>query len=479
MIGTGSVFPRSAPINWGFRFQLAFGLMQFVSLGRAIFIYYLGDWVNDVAASLNGISVACLCAAVYWYLQRYGNPLSGAARVWMMVVSAITVLATLRGFGAGLITKFVLLDVLAFVSLLCFVYVGSIPQAFEDLRRVWFCVLVLSIPMNLVAMSDLSEFTRELSSGVRMARETISYRTHNTLDVVLLAGAFAFTLPRWQRMVVLIGFCQVITMQIIYQKRLESTYYLVAAFACAFVWWIEAGAWRYRLRQYMREALLAGLLVGAIVLIVQNRILIPQAIALFERSTGRSKDVEFRDGAARYFFLGNERVQIVVDALGTLSPTELAFGRGMGGGAEWASFNVAVLDSSQSELVWGSYYLEDYGFFGRRAFEIGAATPILKGGFVFWLAIYSVYAVFFVRARQISHSLAGRLCIVIVLLQAPYSFFGGDFNVSSIFQMGNYAACLGMGLAVYGSREKLVGANLRLFSEQRRRIRDRTAARDR
>jgi len=442
--------------------------MQWFSLGRALFIQYFGEWVNEIAAAMNGISIISLVIAIFWYLRKFGNPLSGAARLWISLVAGITLICTVRGFLAGLIPKFVVLDLLAFVSLPCFVVLGSIPRAFEDLRRVWFYVLFLSIPLNLLAMSDLSGFTSELRGGVRVARETISYRTHNTLDVVLLVGAFAFTLAPWQRLVVAVGFCQIILMQILYQKRLETAYYGLAACACLWVWSIEAGAWRGRLRKNIRQFFIAGIVILSFVLAVQGRLLIPQAQALVDRTTGRSEDVEFKSGAARYFFLDNERIQIVLESLGTLSVPEVIFGRGMGGAAEWAGFNTAVLDSTSSEEVWAALYLPDYRFFGRRSFEIGAATPVLKGGVVFWLAIYSVYILFLMRMRQITQSLAGRLCVVIVLFQLPYAFFGGDFNVSSIFQMGNYAACLGMGLAVFASRAVVVGGRICVYGQRSR-----------
>jgi len=463
-----SILPSQKPTNWGFALQLTFGLMQWFSLARALFIQYFGDQVNALAAALNGISVVMLIMAVGWYLRKYGNPLSGAARIWMFIVAGLTVICTIRGFGGGLIPKFVILDVLAFASLLCFVFIGSIPQAFDDLRRVWFYVLMLSIPLNLLAMADLSGFTSELTSGVRVARETISYRTHNTLDVVLLVGAFAFTLRPWQRVVVVIGFCQVIAMQVLYQKRLETVYYAFAALFCLWVWWIESGAWRAKLRDYVRGGVITSLAIVCMVLALKGNLLVPQAVALFERTTGRSRDVDFKGGAANYFFIDNERFQIVLDSLSTMSVVELIFGRGMGGGVEWTGFNTAVLDSLQSEEVWASYYMEDYDYFGRRAFEIGAATPILKGGIIFWLVIYTVYLLFFLRIPQISRSLAGRLCIVIVMFQLPYAFFGGDFNVTAIFQMGNYAACLGMGLASYASREGLVGQNLQALRNHKR-----------
>jgi len=458
---------QSKPANWGYRLLLVFGLMQWFSLGRALFIFHYGDIMNEIAAIMNGVSIGFLILAVGWYLRRFGNPLLGGAKIWISIVGILTLIATIRGFYSGLIPKFIVLDLLAFISLLCFVYIGSIPESFEDLRKVWFTVLVLSIPLNLLALSDLSEYTTELSSGVRLARETISYRTHNTLDVVLLVGAFSFTMKPWQRFIVAIGFCQVIGMQIIYQKRLETVYYSLVALSCLWVWWIDSGVWRSQLRKYIREGVVIFSLIMSVVLIYQGRLLLPQAISLFERSTGRSRDVEFKDGAARYFFIDNERFQIVFDSLDTLTIPELWFGRGMGGGAEWTGFNTRILDSSQSAEAWASFYLPDYGFFGRRAFEIGAATPILKGGIVYWLAIYSVYLLFIARAQQISRSLAGRLCLVIVAFQLPYAFFGGDFNVTAIFQMGNYATCLGLGLAAFASKSTVVGKNLRVWGASR------------
>ncbi len=461
----------SRPINWGYRFLLIFGVMQWFSLVRALFIKYLGERVNEVAALVNGIAIIFLLMAVVWYLRRYGNSLVGPARLWMFVVAVLTLVATARGFFYGLIAKFIILDVLAFTALLSFVFIGSIRQSFEDLRRVWFVVLMLSIPSNLLALSDLAAFTTELTSGVRVARETISYRTHNSLDVVLLIGAFSFNLKRWQRTVVVFGFAQVIAMQVLYQKRLETAYYTLAALACMWTWWFDAGLWRDKLRNYVREGMLVVGALALVALAVQGQSFIPQAKALVERSTGKSDDVEFQSNALVYLMFENERLQIIFDSLSSLSMAEIWFGRGMGGGAEWAGFDVRILDTSQSEEVWASNYLPDYGFFGRRSFEVGAATPILKGGIVFWLVIYSVYFLFFIRIRQITQSLAGRLCVVIVAFQVPYAFFGGDFNVSSIFQMGNYAACLGLGLVAYTGRQVRIGGSIRLSDMNEKRIR--------
>jgi hypothetical protein len=445
--------------------------MQWFSVVRALFIEYFGERINDIAAAVNGISIVFLLLAVGWYLRRFGNPLVDAARLWMFLVAGMTLIATARGFYYGLLPKFIVLDLLAFTAFLCFVFIGSIPQSFDDFRRVWFIVLVLSIPANLLAMSDLADFTTELTGGVRVARETISYRTHNSLDVVLLVGAFSFTLKKWERTVVLIGFCQVIAMQILYQKRLETAYYSCAALLCMWMWWIDTGAWRDRLRQYIRQGIVGLTVLFIVVLVVQGRHLLPQAIALIERSSGRSEDVEFKSGAVRYFFVDNERLQIVVDSLGTLSTVELWFGRGMGGGAEWTGFNMRMLDSAQSEEVWAANYLPDYGFFGRRAYEIGTATPILKGGIVFWLVIYSVYLLFLARLSLISQFLAGRLCIVIVGLQLPYAFFGGDFNITSVFQTGSYATCLGLGLSVFRDRGAVLSRFVPRGFKQTERVR--------
>jgi len=443
-------FPRTR--NWGFVQLWCFGMLQLLSLGRAFLIGLLGDFINELAAAANGVSLVFLGGAVVYYLRKFGTGLRFEARAWLVLVALITAVGAVRGLSAGLIPKFIVLDLLAFIALLLFVVIGSIPRAFEDLQRVWFQVLLISIPLNLFAMRDLAGFSVEISEGVRVARETVSYSTSNTLDVVLLTAGFAFNLARWQRCVVVIGFCQVIAMQILYQKRLETSFYTITAMCLMGSWWLEQGWMRARLRTYLREALAVVAILACVMLALFGRYLVPQATALIGRTKGESSDVEIRRGYTNYFLADNERFEIVVDSLETLSPAELLFGRGLGGGAEWVGFNQRLLNSTRSDEVWGAYFMPDYGFFGRRSFEVGWATPVLKGGLLMLAIIYSIYLMFFFRSAELFGSLTGRVCLVIVLAQNVYAFFGGDFSINVIFQMGNYATCLGMGLSVMVNR---------------------------
>ena len=436
--------------NWGYILLLTFGLMQWFSLSRAFFIEYLGGWVNTVAVAVLILSILVLALAAVWYVRRYGLLLVPAARIWLAVVLFLTVLLTARGFFLGLIAKYVVLDFLAFASLLALVVLGSIPQAFHDLRRVWFQLLVLSIGLNLLAMVDLARFSPQLESGTRITQDALSYRTSNNLDVVLLVAGFAFALSRWQRFAVVVGYCQVIVMQILFQKRLETFYYAVTAGLLLVAWWMESGPSRVQLRRSVREVVLTGALLLFLVGLIFGRLLIPQGEALLSRLMGESRDVEVNESLARYFLAENERFRTVSESLASFDSFDLAFGRGMGGGVEWIGFDPRILDASRQEEMWDALFMPDYGTFGRRYYEVGIAMPILKGGLIFLFAIYAVYGLFFLRTPVLFSTVAGRVCLVIVGAQNIYSLFGGDFNVSVIFQMGNYAACLGFGLSLAG-----------------------------
>lgn len=440
-------FVRAPKRLWGTIFLAIFAAMQCVSLTRASFALMLGDWVSDIAGLINGSSVIALLIGTSWFARKYGFRLHGISRLWWLLVAGFVAVNTARGLSQGLMLKFVTYDAVSFTAMLCFVVLGSIPEAFEQIRKIWFWVLLAAIPLNILALSDLSGMTQELSTGVHVARATISYRTQNALDVVILCAAFAFEYPLWKRLVVASGLALVLLQQVLYQKRLESTFYLVLLVVIAVIWLGAQGALRQKLRNHIVifGATIFALLFAAV--LAKSNLLIPQAEALLGRITGQADDVQYSSSFARYALYDNERFKMVRESFALLEPWELMWGRGMGGGVELHEYNPRKLDSSDRDLFLASYYLEDYGFFGRRGFEVGMAVPVLKGGFIFFLVYYWGFAMAIAHAAVVRRTFMGRIAFGLVVLLWVYTLFGGDFALSLVFQMANSSVCLGYCLA--------------------------------
>ncbi|MBL9188095.1 MAG: hypothetical protein JNK23_11485 [Opitutaceae bacterium] len=440
-------------MNWGFNLLLMFGAMQWVSFGRVFLAGVMGEWVNDVAGYLNAGSVLVVALAAAWYAWRHGNPLIVAARIWFLAVLTLVLALAARGLWQGVIPRFVIYDTIAYGLILSFVIIGAIPQAFEDMRRVWVYVIAASIPLNLAALTDLTALLGELQTGERIARDTMSYRTQNALDVVVLMVPFAFALSGWRWLVVVTGFGLVLAQQVLYQKRLDAVYFLLVLAATAWCWSRGPRVWRAELRaKFLR---MVGLLAAgaAVLLVVGGNYVIPQFASLMDRLSGQSADIHYSSGFLRYLALENERFEIVADCFRHFTPIEWIFGRGMGSGVEWIGFNPAALQGAEMEQIWAAYYLPDYGFFGRRVFEVGVMTLVLKGGALLFAVYYSAFALLGARRRWLRQSLTGRLCLWVVALQLLYSIVGGDFMMSAAFQMATTAACLGVGLSRFASVE--------------------------
>jgi hypothetical protein len=440
-----------------------FAAMQWLSIGRRVLIEFGGDWIDNVATFAGSVSILPLVAATAWMLHRQGSPLRLSAWTWIVCVAAIVAAATGVGFVHGLTPKQILYDSFSFTAILCFVILGANPAAFKSVGNVWFFVLLAGIALNIAGFSDLSLFSVDLKSGARIARETMSYRTQQTLSAIILCNAFAFDWARWRRWIVAAGWALIIFQQVIYKKRLVTVFYM--ALFGVLTWLVVRDSARTD-RQRCKRALEIAMVVGALAMvgvIVGGRFILPQAQSLVARLSGQSEDVQYTSGALDYM-MRNERFAIVVDSLSGLSPLELAVGRGMGGGVPLAE-GYQLLDTPNADEFWDSYYLADYGFFGRRGFEVGMAVPILKGGLVLWVAFYFGYFLFFAQARQMKRTLTGRICMVTVGAHLGYTVFGGDFTLSVIFQSAGIATCLGYGLSRYvshGARVAPLRPQLRL-----------------
>ncbi|MBL9202943.1 MAG: hypothetical protein JNL39_20700 [Opitutaceae bacterium] len=422
-----------------------------MNFSRWFLASFLGDWVNVFAAYLNAGSILAAGSAATWYLRRFGNPLIPFARLWILVVCALVVILAVRGFAQGLILRFVVYDASAFALILIFVVIGAVPQAFEDMRKVWFLTLVMAIPLNLAALTDMTAMLERLQTGDRVTHDTLSYRTQNILDVVVLLLPFAFTFSGWRFAVVVAGICLVLLQQVIYQKRLDSIYFLLVIAGSGWCWSRYRTLWRHGLATKFRRMLVMLILVAGSVLALGNRYFVPQLNALMDRFAGRSHDIRYDSGFFRYAALENERFEIIVESFASFRPRDWIFGRGMGGGVEWNGFEPEILSTSKREEVWDALYLPDYGYFGRRNFEVGVMTLVLKGGVLLFLAYYFGFVLMFLRQNQLRQSLVGLLCLWIVALQLTYSIIGGDFMLSAAFQMANTAACLGVGLSRFST----------------------------
>lgn len=432
----------------GFVLLLLFGAMQWVSYGRGYLGLIVGEWVNNVAGWLNAGSVPVVVGAAAWYVRRHGRPFSGWAYCWFLAVAAIVLVLAARGFGQGIEPRFVIYDALAFVLIMAFLVIGAIPRAFGDMQRAWVWIVAAAIPLNLGALSDLSSMLGELEVGERVTHDTMSYRTQNALDVVVLALPFAFVLRGWRLWIVVGGFGLVVLQQVIYQKRLDSIYFVMLLTLSGWCW-LRSGVTPLRAK-YLR--IVGVLAVGAALVFLGGRqLLLPQLGGLMDRFSGHSYDISYSSGFLRYLALENERFEIVADCFRGFSAKDWIFGRGMGGGVEWTGFNEAMLGGTMTERTLAAYYLPDYGFFGRRVFEVGVMTLVLKGGVLFFVIYYFGFVLMFARRSVLPRSLVERLCLVIVALQLAYSVVGGDFMLSAAFQMANTAACLGVGLSRFNS----------------------------
>lgn len=424
-----------------------FAALQWFSLGRDLLVNLLGDWVTGIAGVLNASSVFVLVAGTIWFARKYGFRIRGLSKVWWFLVAGLVAVNTLRGFSQGLVVYFVIYDLLSFTVILCFVVIGSIPEAFEQVRRIWFWVLFAAILVNILAMADISGLFQDVSTGVRIARETVSYRTQNSLDVVILCAAFAFEYPLWKRLVVASGLALVMLQQVLFQKRLEFAFYLILLVFISWIWLGAKGVLRQKLRN---QIVILGATIFALLFaagLVKSNLIIPQAEALWNRITGQADTNQYSTSFVSYALYDNERFKMVRESFALLEPWELMWGRGMGGGVELHEYNPRVLDSSDRDRFLASYYLEDYGFFGRRGFEVGMATPVLKGGFIFFLVYYLGFAVVITHAAVVRQTFVGRIALGLVVALWAYTLLGGDFALSCVFQMTIAGACLGCCLA--------------------------------
>lgn len=430
--------------NAGFVLLLIFGAMQWVSYGRGYLRLLVGEWIGGLAVWLNAGSVVAVVIAATWYVNRHGWPFARWARRWYLAVGVLVVALTVHGLRQSIDPRSVAYDALAFVVILAFAVVGAIPRAFEDMRRAWVWLVAAAIPLNLGALSDLSAVLGDLEVGERVTHETMSYRTRNALDVVVLALPFAFVLRGWRLWVVVAGFGLVLAQEVLYQKRLDSTFFVLLLAASGWCW-LRSGLAGLG-GKYLR--IVAVLAAGAVALLLAGRqILLPQIGGLMDRFSGQSYDIHYSSGFLRYLALENERFEIVADSFRAFTPVEWVFGRGMGGAVEWTGFTEAIMGQEMTERALAAYYLPDYGFFGRRVFEVGVMTLVLKGGALLFVVYYAGFLLMFSRWRRLRQSLVGRLCLWTVALQLAYSIVGGDFMLSAAFQMATTAACLGVGLS--------------------------------
>jgi hypothetical protein len=223
----------------------------------------------------------------------------------------------------------------------------------------------------------------------------------------------------------------VLAQQVLFQKR--SPTFRVALFMLAFLVILPALRARGRsapavLGERQTLALFAGALVVALctALALAPWLFRGQVTGLAQRFSGAAYD----GGATAMLTTENERFHEAALFFRGLSPTEVAFGRGMGG-------------YFKPDASWWGIWLEDVGEFGRRQLHVGGLMPFFKGGLTFALLYYAGLVGALVRGARALRSPFAAAAFLVVLLHALFLLQEGWFMMSLTFDLVVVGLCMG------------------------------------
>ena len=416
-------------------------------------MHWVGTWANVLGSVAQGTGVFFLVGAAIMLGERHNLVLSG--RVWIGANLFFLVCLLLYGvFYYGYYWSEAFRDFAAYSLAVCFVRLGASPYFWRRLKKPLLVVLLLALMVNTLASWDLLELFSLYGEEVRLARDSVGYRTQHLLDIWPLFLILSPLLSSMETIlvagVIVFSFLQ----QIFFQKRIETIFII----GMLLVFWVTQRWFPMLSRLAARKEahLLRWMFVLALFTAVFGFLLAPavfkgQTEALVVRFAGKGPGQEqYTMGFWSVFSMENERVQVVSDCFSNFESHEWLIGRGMGGAFPWYGFNQALLESDRAEDVVAAHFLPDVGEFARRGFEASIVTPLLKGGVLFALVFYSVYAIALSRLNLFKSFSAK--CFAVSSYWLLYTFIAGNFTLTLSFEMLSMFAPLGWCLSRWGSR---------------------------
>ncbi len=439
----------------------AFFALQFLSLVRQVFTRWLGPEANAIGFYANTSSIV-VCAALAWSIRDTDRPgwfsgLPGWFAAWwwaVLTVVAAGVALGVRGYGS--LPKFAALDAVPYFFILVAAIVGAKPTVFRYARHVLFWMLLAAVVVNAYAISDFGGLAAQALAGDRVGIASLAYETQTALAMWPLLLLLADGMPRWRAAVVFGALVLFGVLQILFQKRLGAAVVLLVLGLYLWQSWrhraAEPGPWTAR--HSGNRGVLLGVLLGALAVaaVFGRGIFFEQARSLGDRLTGAS-ETHYTQGFFSIFTLENERVQIVHECFGSFTAREWLIGRGMGGAFEWTDFDQSLLNTDRAAEMVARFYLPDHGYFGRREFEIGLFMPLLKGGLILWLLVFSPILAVLLTPRHAAtadaHYTASYFTLLYLVL---FLFLGGGFILSDAYSVVILGLTLGCCLRVPARR---------------------------
>jgi len=371
-----------------------FVILQFVSLSRRAVMHLFGDQWNVIGYASNVGSIPVFLI-ILWMIRNVDRPglfssLSKTITLWWWSLVLLVFGMVFYGLFARYHLKFIAHDAVPYLYLLGMILVGSKPSLFHFVVNVLSWMLVVAIPLNLYALTDLRSLAMETIEGGRYGVASVSYDTQITLAAWPLLLLLSDRFNRGRATMIYAAVFLFAAMQILFQKRLGTGMVLIAI--GLFCWKLlhpapqDKGTSQKRIREF---ALVAMVAVVVAVTFGQN-IMIENILSLVARFRGAGSigETGYSRGLWSIFTLENERIAIISDCFRSFAWWEWIFGRGMGGAFEWTNFNMNALQSERGAMLISQYFLDDVGYFGRREFEIGFLMPMLKGGLVLFCAFW-------------------------------------------------------------------------------------------
>jgi hypothetical protein len=418
---------------WGFGAICFVGFLaaQFVSLTRVFLIDHLGGVAAYVASQAGLMSVGLLPLAVLAYGLRAGSlcgRLTAGARVWAVLVLALSVLLFLYGWTEkGYQVTAVIHDFAPYVVIVLCAVLGSMSRVWEDSDGALIALFVAALAVNALGMGGMTEVVSEAQPDDRAGIGIVAYRTQGALAFWPLLLLTARLRRRHVAVLAFAGVCFVLAQQILFQKRAPTL--RIALFLLVFFLVLpRLSHVRQRMSErWVRTAFAATVLAGLVVAGgLAPWLFRGQLEGLRERISGE----RYAGGAAGMLTYQNERFYEVGMFLETLEPQDWAFGRGFGG---------YFVPRDEQWGVW----LDDVGEFGRRQLHVGGLMPFFKGGLVLAVTYYSGLLLTLVRGRRQLGDPFAAAAFFVVLLHALFLLQEGWFVMSMSFDLAMVGLCMG------------------------------------
>ena len=426
---------------------------QLIGLVRHSIIPWVGDWFLPITGAVQYGSVVLLPILLHMYSvsRKPGDGLIGPAMLWVSLVSLVVLVQSAVGFGWGYDTREIVQDSIGFFTLLAFVGLGSSAKFWDDMWIPAMRMLLLAFAVNLVGMMDMGSVLSSLSGNLtdRVARDLVAYRSQHALSlwpiVLLTCRERSRRAQIFMILLAAFGFVQ----QVLFQKRLGTLDFLV--YGSLFLFWMQRSVGpsnRERARaadeeRWLRRTIFGMLALGILsVVCVMPGLFVAQATALGERFLGTSSAMDKSEsGMLSALVFENERFQIARYLFDDFDTHEWVIGRGMGG-----YFNVPIVmtgNDARDESVIESLYLSDVNAVGRRALEVGALFPFLKGGMILMVVVYGGMLAAILRWRRCLADPLSRACLYVSAYEMLYLLQGGGFQMNCCFRLLMHGACLG------------------------------------